>query len=51
MFIKPYFWSKTTYNNKPNELNELKTPLPTLELIIKLTKPAKPLIPPLIKHS
>jgi hypothetical protein len=48
-FIKPYFWFKTTYNNKLNKLDKLKTPLPTLEPTLKPTKPAKPTIPPPIK--
>jgi hypothetical protein len=51
MFIKPYFWFETTYNNELNELNKLKTPLPTLEPTLEPTKPAKPTIPPLAKHS
>ena len=51
MFIKPYFWPKTTYNNKLNELNKLETPLPTLEPTLKPTKPIKPTIPPLTKRG
>jgi hypothetical protein len=51
MFIKPYFWSKTTYNNKLNELNKLETPLLTLKLIIEPIKPTKSTIPPLIKRD
>ena len=48
MFVKPYFWSKNASNNKPDELE---APLPTLELTPEPTKPAKPTIPPPIKHS
>jgi hypothetical protein len=39
MSIKPYFRFKTTYNNELNKLNELETPLPTLEPTLKPTKP------------
>ena len=48
--IKPYFWSKNTYNVKldelevPAKLDKLKASLPTLEVPCKLTKPAKPAI-------
>ena len=48
MSIKPYFRSKNTSNNKPDEL---KAPLPTLKLTLKPIKPIKPIIPPLIKRS
>ena len=41
MSIKPYFWSKNTYNVK---LGELEAPLPTLEVLYKLTKPTKPAV-------
>jgi hypothetical protein len=51
MFIKPYFWSKTIYNNKLDKLNELETPLPTLKPTLELTKPAKPTIPPPAKYG
>jgi hypothetical protein len=51
MFIKPYFRSKTTYNNKLNELDKPETPLFTLELTIEPIKPTKPTILPLIKHG
>jgi hypothetical protein len=51
MFIKPYFWSKTTYNNKLNKLNKLKTPLPTLEPTLEPTKPAEPIISPPVKYG
>ena len=51
IFIKPYFYFKAIYNNKPNELNELKTPLPTLKLTLKPIKPIKPIILPFIKYS
>jgi len=50
MFIKPYFWSKNTYNIKPDELeapaelDKLEVPLSTLEVLCKLTKPTKPTI-------
>jgi hypothetical protein len=48
MFIKPYFRSETTSDNK---LDKLKAPLPILKLTLKLIKPAEPIIPPFIKHS
>jgi hypothetical protein len=48
MFIKPYFQSETINNN---ELNELKAPLSTLELILKHIKSIEPIIPPIIKYS
>jgi hypothetical protein len=48
MFIKPYFWSENTSNNKPDKLE---APLPTLELTLKPTKPVKPIIPPPIKRG
>jgi hypothetical protein len=48
MFIKPYFRSKNASNNK---LDELKAPLPTLKLTLKLIKPIKPIISPFIKRS
>jgi len=54
MFIKPYFrfkTFKTTYNDELNELNRLKTPLPTLELILKPIKRTELIIPPFIKCS
>jgi hypothetical protein len=51
MFVKPYFRPKTTYNNKLNELNKLETPLPTLKPTLEPIKPAKPTIPPFIKHG
>jgi hypothetical protein len=51
MFVKPYFWSKTTYNNELDKLNKLETPLPTLEPTLKPTKPTKPIIPPPIKRG
>jgi hypothetical protein len=51
MSIKPYFWSKTIYNNKLNKLDELETPLPTLEPTLKPTKPAEPTIPPPVKRG
>jgi hypothetical protein len=51
MFIKPYFRSKTTYNNKLNKLDKLETPLPTLEPTLEPTKPAKPTIPPPAKRG
>ena len=41
MFVKPYFWSKNTYNIK---LNKLEVPLPTLKALYKLTKSTKPAI-------
>ena len=48
MSIKPYFRSENASNNKPNELE---APLPTLELTLEPTKPAKPTIPPPIKRG
>jgi hypothetical protein len=51
MSIKPYFWPKTIYNNKLDELNELETPLPTLEPTLKPTKLTKPTILPPAKHG
>ena len=48
--VKPYFRSKNTHNIKPDKLeaptklDKLKAPLPTLEVLYKLTKPAKPAI-------
>jgi hypothetical protein len=54
MSIKPYFWSKTsktTYNDKLDELKELENPLPTLELTLEPTEPAELTIPPLIKRG
>jgi hypothetical protein len=48
MSIKPYFWSKTASDD---ELDELKAPLPTLELTLEPTKPVEPIIPPIIKYS
>jgi hypothetical protein len=48
MSIKPYFRFKNTNNNK---LNELKAPLPTIELILKLIKSIKPIILLFIKYS
>ena len=50
MSIKPYFWSKNTYDIKLNKLkapakpDKLEVPLPTLEVPHKLIKPAKPAI-------
>ena len=50
MSVKPYFWSKNTYNIKPNELeapaepDEIEVPLPTLEVPQKPTKPTKPTV-------
>ena len=59
MSIKPYFWSKDTYNieldelevtAEPDELeatvelDELEVPLSTLEAPKELTKPIKPTI-------
>jgi len=50
MSVKPYFWSKNTYNVKldkleaPAKLDELKAPLPTLEVPHKPTKPTKPTV-------
>ena len=59
MFVKPYFWSKNTYNIKldkleaPAKLDKLEAPakpdksealLPTLEVPQKPTKPAEPTI-------
>ena len=41
MSVKPYFWSKNTYNIK---LNKLEAPLPTLEIPRKPTKSTKPAI-------
>ena len=51
MFIKPYFRSKTIYNNKLDELNKLETLLLTLELTIEPIKPAESIILPLIKRG
>jgi hypothetical protein len=48
MFIKPYFRSENASNN---ELDKLEAPLPTLELTLEPTKPAKPTIPPLVKRG
>jgi hypothetical protein len=48
MSVKPYFQSENTNNNK---LDKLEAPLPTSELTLKPTKPAKPTIPPLIKRG
>ena len=51
--VKPYFQSENTYNIKLDELkalaklNKLEVLLPTLKILYKLTKPAKPAI----KHS
>ena len=59
MFIKPYFWSKNTYNIKlnkpevpaeldkleiPTKLNKLEVPLLTLKVPQKPTKTTKPAI-------
>ena len=50
MSVKPYYWSKNTYNIKPDKLevptklDELEAPLPTLEVPQELTKPVKPAI-------
>jgi len=48
MFVKPYFRSENTNNNK---LDKLKASLPILELTLEPIKPAEPIILPLIKHS
>ena len=48
MFIKPYFRSENANNNK---LDELEAPLLTSELTLEPIKPAKPIIPPLIKRG
>jgi hypothetical protein len=48
MSVKPYFRFENTSNNKPDEL---KAPLPTLELTLEPIKPAKPIIPPPIKRG
>ena len=48
--IKPYFWSKNTYNieldklKAPAKLDKLQVLLPTLEIPYKLTEPAKPAV-------
>ena len=50
MSVKPYFWSKNTYNIKldeletPAKLDKLKSLLLTPKVPCKLTKPAKPTI-------
>ena len=41
MSVKPYFWSKNTYNIKPDKLE---APLPTLEVPYNPIKPTKPTI-------
>ncbi len=41
MFVKPYFWSKNTYDIK---LDELEAPLPTLKIFYKFIEPAEPTV-------
>ena len=48
MFVKPYFRSENTNNNK---LDKLKASLPILELTLEPIKPAEPIILPFIKRS